>query len=227
MSDQPTELAPESVEPMVLPTPEVSPPSEPTPSAALDVGQLVSQLKESILPELKQYVDRSTQSVKDRRIAGLEQRVSDLTSAKAALEAHGGDINKAARELAIDELLGRGDSPANLGKVGEDWGAGVQKILSEAASAGIKISADDPELQAVSKGSYASWADAYAAVNRVVLRRAKGVSTANVPAEVSGLPITSKSVDELTSQLTNLIASGAPTEAILNTKRQLLEATQR
>src|SRR3990167_215473 len=173
MSDSPTEIAPEVAEPLALPMPAVSPTSETPPSAAPDADAIVSRLKEALLPELKSYVDRGTQSVKDRRIAGIER---DLQTLKTALDAHGGDVNKAAREIAIDEFLSeRQESPSNLGKVGEDWGARVQKLLADAEkSAGVKVPIDDPELQSAARGSYASFDDALAAVNRVVLRRGGG-----------------------------------------------------
>ena len=93
MSETPTEPVLESAEPQALPTPEVSPqPSGAIPSAAPDADLIVSRLKSELLPELKQYVDRGSQSVKDRRIASLEKRIEDLASAKAALDAHGGDV---------------------------------------------------------------------------------------------------------------------------------------
>ena len=221
MPDTPTEIAPEVAEPLALPTPAVSPPSETPPSAAPDADAIVSRLKEALLPELKSYVDRGTQSVKDRRIAGIER---DLQTLKTALDAHGGDVNKAAREIAIDEFLSeRQESPSNLGKVGEDWGARVQKLLADAEkSAGVKVPIDDPELQSAARGSYASFDDALAAVNRVVLRRARGVPA--VATEVSGLPATSPDVDALTNSIQKLISIGAPTDAIVAARAKLLEA---
>ena len=233
MSDTPTEPVLESAEPQALPTPEVSPqPSGATPSAAPDADLIVSRLKSELLPELKQYVDRGNQSVKDRRIAGLEKRIEELTSAKTALDAHGGDVGKAARELAIDDLLGQGqESQANLGKVGEDWEAGVREILVDAEkSAGVKVPLDDPELRAAvlnpdgTPKTFPSWSKAYAAVNRVVLRRAKGVPAAMVPAEVAGLSATPLDVGQLTDNLNRLIVSGAPTVTILEAKARLQEA---
>jgi len=223
MSDLPAEPVVEPAEPVALPTPEVSPVSQTPPSAAPDVGEQLSRLKTDLLAELKTYVDRSGQSVKDRRIAGLEQKVQELTSAKAALDAHGGDVNKAARELTIDDLLNRQESPANRGAVGEDWGERVQKLLADAEkSAGVKVPIDDPELQSAARGSYASFDDALAAVNRVVLRRARGVPA--VATEVSGLPATSPDVDALTNSIQKLISIGAPTDAIVAARAKLLEA---
>ena len=227
MPDEPTESAPEVAEAQALPTPAVSQPSEvQQPSATADTDAIVLRLKEALLPELKQYVDRGTQSVKDRRIAGLEKKIEELASAKVALDAHGGDVHKAARDLAIDEWLTKGEQQPASGRSGEDWETGVQKILSEAEkSAGVKVPLDDPDLQAVAKGSYQSWADAYAAVNRVVLRRAKGLPAASMPTEVTGIPVTPPDVDGLTAILQKLIATpGTPTEAIVGAKQKLLEA---
>jgi len=202
----------------------VSTPSAPPPSAAPDLETTVSRLKEALLPEIRQLVERQGQSLKDRRIAGIER---DLQTLKQYLDGSGGDINRAARELAIDELLSQGaEQTANQGKVGEDWQAGVLKILEEAEkTAGVKISLDDPELVAAARGQYASWAEAYAAVNRVVLRRAKGVPAGVVPTEVSGTSPTSKSVEELTVQLDKLYRTGGSMEQIHALKKQLLEAT--
>ena len=227
MPDEPTESAPEVAEAQALPTPAVSQPSEvQQPSATADTDAIVLRLKEALLPELKQYVDRGTQSVKDRRIAGLEKKIEELASAKVALDAHGGDVHKAARDLAIDEWLTKGEQQPASGRSGEDWETGVQKILSEAEkSAGVKVPLDDPDLQAVAKGSYQSWADAYAAVNRVVLRRAKGLPAASMPTEVTGIPVTPPDVDGLTATIQKLIATpGTPTEAIVAARNKLLEA---
>ena len=155
MPDEPTESAPEVAEAQALPTPAVSQPSEvQQPSATADTDAIVLRLKEALLPELKQYVDRGTQSVKDRRIAGLEKKIEELASAKVALDAHGGDVHKAARDLAIDEWLTKGEQQPASGRSGEDWETGVQKILTEAEkTAGVKVPLDDPDLQAVAKGS--------------------------------------------------------------------------
>ena len=234
MSEQLPENTPESAELQALPAPVVSPPSEATPSAETDLSAQLTRLKVDLLGELKTYVDRTSQSVKDRRIVGLEKRIEELSAAKAALDAHGGDVTKAAREAAIDEILGGQESPANLGKVGEDWDAGVQRILSEAEqTAGVKIPLNDPELRAAvtqpdgKPKAFPSWADAYAAINRVVLRRSRGISAGTVPAEVSGLPATTANADELAVQLQTLLRSGAPSAAIAAKKKQLLEAVQR
>ena len=83
MSEQPTESAPEVTESQALPTPVISQPSEAQPpSAAPDLDAIASRLKEALLPDLKQYIDRSTQSVKDRRIAGLEQQLEKFLHQK-------------------------------------------------------------------------------------------------------------------------------------------------
>jgi hypothetical protein len=226
VSELPVESAPEVSESPALPKPTVSPPSEvKPPSPSLDVGELASRLKSDLLPELKSYIDRSNQSIKDRRIAGLEQQFDKL---KSYLDASGGDPKRAAREMAVDDLLSeRQEQPANQGKVGEDWEGGVQRILREAEeAAGIKVSPDDPELRAVAGGTYSSWSEAYAAVNRVVLRRARGVPAP--VAEIRGMTsTTTPTVDDLTNKVNQLIAVGAPTEALLSAKKELLEAVSK
>src|SRR3990167_5052181 len=120
MSDLPAENAPEPVESQSLPSPVVSPKtSEAPPSAALDADTLVSRLETSLLPKLKDYIDRGNQPVRDRRIAGQERTLTEigeeLQSFKARLDAHGGDVNKAAQEVAVERILSRGEQSANLG----------------------------------------------------------------------------------------------------------------
>jgi hypothetical protein len=229
MSDQPTETTPEVAEPQALPAPVISQPSEPAPSAAPDLSEQLTRLKTDLLTELKTYVDRSSQSVKDRRIVGLERKIEELSAAKIVLAAHGGDVAKAAREAAIDEILGGRESPANQGKVGEDWDADVQKILLDAEqTAGVKVPLNDPELRAAvtrpdgTPKEFSSYSDALSAVNRVVLRRARGTPAAIT--EIAGAPATPPNVDALTNNLQALIASGAPTVAIVAARDELLKA---
>lgn len=231
MSDQPTESVVESAEPQALPAPVVSPPSQTQPSAAPDLSEQLTRLKTDLLTELKTYVDRSSQSVKDRRIVGLERKIEELSAAKIVLDAHGGDVNKAAREAAIDEILGSRESPANQGKVGEDWDADVQSILSEAEqSAGVKVPLNDPDLRAAVMNAdgtpkrFASYSAALNAVNRVVLRKARGIPAGIVPTEVAGTAANLPNVDALTNNLQALIASGAPTGQIVEAREKLLAA---
>jgi len=232
MPDEPTESAPEVAEAPALPTPAVSQPSEAKqPSAVPDADALVSRVRDTLLPEFERLLDRRDQSVKDKRLAGQERSIAALegqvSEMKARLAEHGGDVTKTARDIALDDILSRGQEqqPAS-GRSGEDWETGVQKILSEAEKiAGVKVPLDDPDLQAAAKGSYQSWADAYAAINRVVLRRAKGLPAASMPTEVTGIPVTPPDVDGLTATIQKLIATpGTPTDVILAAKQKLLEA---
>ena len=82
-------------EPKGPPAPEISPAStSQPPSPVVDADAIV----ERVVSRLDEVLDRKLQSTKDRRFADLEK-------VKAALDESGGDPKKAARQLAIDQLL--------------------------------------------------------------------------------------------------------------------------
>jgi len=114
------------------------------PSAKLDADSLASALKSdptlrsALVEALRPEWQKDTQSVKDKRIAGLTDDVERL---KVYIQKTGGDVDAAVREMRVDELLeGR---PARGGAESEDVAYMTAKsalILKDA-----EISFEDPE----------------------------------------------------------------------------------
>jgi len=144
---------------------------------------------------------REAQSVKDKRFSAVEH---DLDKLKAYLDAAGGDTRKAAREIAVDNLLASG-SPGDPGRSSwSDWPEERDKILRSAQEDfGVKIERNDPEVLQVASGEYASPAEVVVALNRVVIKRSKqaGVSAAAVASEGIGSAKSSDDVDSLVKKL--------------------------
>ncbi len=104
MTDQPKESAPVTPEKGVLPTPSFSAESsgQPTSSgSAVDVEALVKRLDEQD-KRLKEF-ERREQSVKDKRLGEHEKRIMELEQMGGLLKQHGGDVQKAVRDMRLLE----------------------------------------------------------------------------------------------------------------------------
>src|SRR3989304_661535 len=145
MSAELPENAQELTETQEKPTPAVpSPVSAVTPSApSLDADLLANALanpkvRGALVETLRPEWQKDSQSVKDKRIAGLTDDVERL---KVYIQKSGGDVDAAVREMRVDELLeGR---PARGGAESEDVAYMTAKsalILKDA-----EISFEDPE----------------------------------------------------------------------------------
>jgi len=89
-----------------MPIPEVSATSRTAASAQpLDVDALVSKVVEKLGPTLDSKVDQRFKKTTDPRFA-------DVRKVAQYLEASGGDPEKAAREMLVDQMLEREASPA-------------------------------------------------------------------------------------------------------------------
>jgi hypothetical protein len=104
MTEQPMESAPVTPEKGVLPTPSFSAESsgQPTSSgSAVDVEALVKRLDEQD-KRLKEF-ERREQSVKDKRLGEHEKRIMELEQMGGLLKQHGGDVQKAVRDMRLLE----------------------------------------------------------------------------------------------------------------------------
>src|SRR3990172_4924967 len=150
MSTEAPESTTEQAETQEQPTLVVpSPASKTAPSApALTSDQLVSAVKSdptlrsALVEALRPEWQKDTQSVKDKRIAGL---MSDVEQWKAYLKAAGGDVDLAAREMRIDTILEGRDSPQVRGGTGETEEVAYMKARTELTLKNAGIPFDDPE----------------------------------------------------------------------------------
>lgn len=189
MSEQPTESAPESVEPQELPTPEISPASvdQPT-SAAPDLNALAAALKDTLLPELDERIARQTQSTKDRRLGKFDKRLGEIESVLAdyqQLVAGGADPDAATDKVLLRELASRlqQDSPASVPQPGTLGAETMQTARSILRDKGL--SENDPEVLAFFSGRYASDLDFIAKLSDFAAKKEMTSSLPVSPATVS------------------------------------------
>lgn len=217
MPDEVMESAPEPQEAEAPPAPKLSEPSggqrpsEPEQEVRGILTRLAEKM-ESLEVSLQEQVRREVQSTKDRRFAKQEQELAEI---KAYLDASGGDIKKAAREMQLDEILSQGRLPREDrgGSDWErDWNQGSESILRSALDDfGVKVDRSDPEYREIVGRTYNSPADAFAALNRLVARRVKGESAPAAAAATEGsAPASPPTADigELTNRVQQLRLAG-------------------
>lgn len=133
-----------------------SPPSVPSvdkpPSILneLDVETLAEKLAPHLADSLRPEWQKDDQSVKDRRIAGLTDDVDRL---KSYIKQEGGDVDKAVREMQVDDMLaGRSESkvPGRTESGSSGLQAAMQAVSTEILS-GAEIDFDDSEYVALTK----------------------------------------------------------------------------
>ncbi len=153
MTDKPLESAAEPQEPEADATAAPSVPSleqPPSPFSGLDVETLAEKLAPHLAESLRPEWQKDDQSVKDRRIAGLTDDVDRL---KAYIKQESGDVDKAVREMEIDDMLaGRSGSkvPGRTESGSSGLQAAMQAVSTEILS-GAEIDFDDPEYVALTK----------------------------------------------------------------------------
>src|SRR3990167_58626 len=146
MTDKPLESAQDAPEVQPEPQAEPSVPSRgqaPSPETLAEEDALVARLTKRMLAELKPTIEetasRKAQSVTDGTLAKYQKMATKLKEA-------GGDPVKAAREAAIDDLIG-GGSPRDL--VGtepeEDEATAVMQAKTSIILDSAGIASDDPD----------------------------------------------------------------------------------
>ena len=208
-----------------LPTPVVtsenSSDSQPS-KGTFDAESFRKQIVEVLTTELPKAVS----SLKDRRFDNLDKSLSDVHQIKAYLDAAGGDVQRAAREIAVDRLI-QSASPESSGR---DNGQERQSRLQQKATdilSDAEIAPNDPLVTDWAAKTYASEADAVHALTRAVVKRGKqGRTVPGSAVIVEGGGQVSQppgDVDELTNKLNRAIASGN-TSAISKADAELTEA---
>lgn len=195
MSDLPAVSAGEPTEQAALPVPQIASEvsaGQPT-SPVVDVNAIVEQ----VVSQLDEILDRKLQSTKDRRFADVEKVM-------AALNEQGGDVKKAARQLAIDQLLEQqgqvSQQPVRGGTEVEDFDERYAGILAKHS-----IAPDDSELaQFVSSNKFGSQKAFLDALREQAVRlkskrekQEKPVTAASLGAGSGGAPLGEKSETEL------------------------------
>lgn len=171
------------------------------PSSGVDLDQLAEKLTPKLASLIENTVDKRFQSGKDKRFADLEK-------VKRYLDAAGGDVSKAAREMQVDEILSQQASGQAGGTANRETPEQVQqKVALEVGEllteAGIPYA--DPEYVALTQKNYPSPAHFQKDVTRLIAKRAKQGANPGVAAAAGdgggGTPGAGPDLDKLYAQL--------------------------
>jgi hypothetical protein len=212
MTDEKLESGQEPQETQETPSPAV--PSVPsgdkqTSAPPVDAEALARQLAPHLVEALRPEWQKDDQSVKDKRIAGLESNVDALTAQLKAMGVSPDVIAKAQREAAVDIMLKGQQEPVRGGTEGEVKGAMESISAQYLSEAGIAF--DDPAyLALVKEYGWINTADNWRAVMKTFVetastRQAKQASI--TPAAVIGQASkteTSDDADALAAELERL-----------------------
>ena len=235
MSDKPLESAAEPQEPGAEPTAAPSVPSleqPPSPFGDLDVETLAEKLAPHLADSLRPEWQKDDQSVKDRRIAGLTDDVARL---KSYMSKSGGDVDKAVREMQIDDMLaGRSESkvPGRTESGSSGLQAAMQAVSTEILS-GAEIDFEDPEYVALTKqyGGRIDNAEDWRAITQAFADRRtskaakqEGVTEAATVGATGKVAATGeKTYDELAAELARLKSEGSSRENMTRQREILKE----
>ena len=149
MTEAPLESGQEVPETTEEPTPKPSVPSGDKPTSAPEVtAEALQAQAEALAPLMKEILspewEKADQSVKDVRIKDLTDDVERL---KVYLTASGGDVDKAIREMKVDDIIA-GESPPVVGATDEETKGAMEAISAQyLGAAGIAV--DDPGYEAL------------------------------------------------------------------------------
>ena len=199
--DVPTQVTEETLAP---PTPVISPASEQASSA--ETGFDAVAFEERITAKLDEFTESLPGLVDARFKSTTDKPHQDVRKIAEYLKKFGGDVEVAAREMAIDRLLeGRetearvpGRTPARSTQA--DFAARTEEILEEA---GIPL--DDPEVLEMQKSPVANEGDWYRKLTKLGIKRAKqGGVTASATIGSAGKASAPIEGDALLAEITEL-----------------------
>jgi len=189
--------------------------SESSTTSGFDAGELAKKIeglekKLSKLDMLDDIVDARVKSVKDKRVNSILSQMDKIDKVLQYAEKFGGDKDRVARELAIDELLeSNGVSGGDLGRSpAQEQQVPKEQVLASAAEVLSKygMTPSDPEVvQLALTKEYGSLRDYLSDLDSIGRSRVKGAKQSSVtPSAVSVEPSAAPmgdSAEELTDQL--------------------------
>jgi len=158
-------------EPKAPPTPTISAESKPESSAKAEFN---AEAFEKRFNQLEEAVSKLPDLVDARFKSTTDKSFQDVRKVAKYLEQFGGDVDKAVREMAIDEMIeqrgGRdfGKSTSTVAQAPSDFDKRTAEILEEAG-----IPPDDPELIELAKTPVSSEGEWYRKITKLGVRRAK------------------------------------------------------
>ena len=172
---------------------------------SLDLDNLAEKVAGMVREGLQVDIERGIQSTKDRRFADVEKIA-------AYLKDSGGDIEKATREMKVDEILAResGAPSPVLGRTEDETKAAFGAISEEILS-GADIAFDDPEYLAfvakhnkkiTTPEAWRSVLQSHADRRRIQSARQEGVTASAISSATGGAsPASDDSYEGLANQL--------------------------
>lgn len=192
------------------PTPTISSPSTGQPTSgqtgqpAFDYDALVDKLMAN--PKFASSLTKTVQSVKDKRF-------SEFDRIKTYLDAHGGDVEKAKREMVLDEMVSQfgQEIPGRVSAVQTPQSDLQSKTADLLGEYGIKP--DDPELIEMAKQPYATDFDWLKDLSKLGARRLRGEAppprSANLSTSGSSTPANSRQSETRDDKIARLTAEVA------------------
>lgn len=135
---------------------------------------------------LEEAIDRKVQSTKDRRIGQIESKLDEMLALRQQVEAAGGWDTAIAQkqqedrlEKLIEDRISRAAGPTAREFAQDswqrEWAAESQKILDAAKVMGVVLTNEEYTQTMFNNGlAFVSKGDAYAALNRTIVAKAKG-----------------------------------------------------
>ena len=192
MTDKVVESTPLDVESLAAPE-ILTVEKEVQPASVIALGLTEERLKELLEAQnkaLEETIERRVQSVKDRRFAQLETRLDEALAIKEQVEAAGGwdpylaqqqqteAIEKRLEQMVEARISGAAAAVAKQPTWQQEWDAESQKIVDAAKEQGVELSGEEYRSALFNNGiPFASKGDAYAALNRSLVAKAKGDKT--------------------------------------------------
>lgn len=166
------------------PVPAISKNSSDKPSSPAAPTIDVEALTVTLIEKLEPLIEKKVQSKQDKRLGPLDDFAPTLQQFKKYLDAAGQNVEEAARNMKIDQLLA---SPAGGGTSAQS-GAQRTEVVSEKKvaeilnEAGVKF--DDPDVTAWAGKDYLSAGDAYHELTKLTTRKLKQASNGSPAAAV-------------------------------------------
>ncbi|MHC4619667.1 MAG: hypothetical protein ACYTEQ_18120 [Planctomycetota bacterium] len=115
---------------------------KPTSAPSVNVEEIV----DALMPKLEEQIERRVQSTKDRRFATMGD---DIERLKSYIKGAGGDVDRAVREMKLDDLIEQGGSPAQVqGGTGASGAEAAFEVISTELLSGAGIAFNDAEYNA-------------------------------------------------------------------------------
>ena len=194
-------------------------------SQQVDMDALAAKLADKILPKFEEQAKKRAQSVFDKTGYQFETMAEYL-------KASGGDPKKAAREMALDQVvqreMGQSSEPEFPGRdKGEDAETRTAKFLNDLKDeSGMELS--DEELRGIWNGKrYTTYEDAYKDARKAAWKKAKQANIgAGAVAAQPGASVASLDVEDLAKELAAIQEGkrGSPISPENKTRRAEIKA---